>query len=182
MPDQTVLREPTDAEKIAAAKNEWGKTFTLGEGEAKREFEIKDLGYFDYIEFVGLVKPLITVAANALEMGAKDGEMKVDFNPAALDFDAIFKLCGKELPKMAGIICRQTEPKITDRQVAELAKRPQRLVEVVLLQVMHNKMIEEFGGFFQRLTAMVTSLMPDMTKIAAPSEIATDSTTEETLS
>ncbi len=174
MPDQTV--EITPELKIAAAKNEWGTTFTLGE----REFEIKDLGYFDYIEFVGLVKPLITVAANALEMGAKDGEMKVEFNPANIDFDQIIKLAGKELPKMAGIICRQTDSKISDRTVAELARRPQKLVEIVLLQIMHNKMIEEFGSFFQRLTAMVTSLVPDMTKVAAPSEIDTALTTEET--
>lgn len=166
----------TEEQIIAGAKNDWGKTFTLGD----REFEIKDLGYFDYIDFVGLVKPLVSVAAGALEMGSKEGEMKVDFNPTNLDFDQIIKLCGKELPKMAGIVCRQTEPKITDRQVAELARRPQRLVEVVLLQVMHNNMIQEFGAFFQRLTTMVTSLVPDVQKVAAPSEINTDLTTEET--
>lgn len=164
----------TEEQIIAGAKNDWGKEFTLGD----RTFEIKDLGYFDYVEFVGLVKPLVEVAASALSMGAKDGEMTVDFDPSGLDFDQIFKLCGKELPKMAGIVCRQTDPKVTDRQVAELARRPQRLVEVVLLQVAHNNMIQEFGGFFQRLTAMVTSLMPDVAKVAQPSEIA--STTEET--
>jgi hypothetical protein len=170
----------TQSDILAAAKNEWDKEFTIGEGDEKRTFQLKDLGYFDYIEFVGLVKPLISVAAGALEMGAENGEMKVDFNPANLDFDAIFKLCGKELPKMAGIVCRQSEPKITDKAVAELARRPQRLVEIVLMQVAHGKMIEEFGSFFQRLTTMVTSMMPDMAKVAAPSEIGSDSTTEET--
>ena len=173
MPDTAVI---TEEMKIAAAKNEWGKTFTLGD----REFEIKDLGYFDYIEFVGLVKPLVTVAAQGLAMGAEDGEMKINFDPSNLDFDQIIKLCGKELPRMAGIICRQSQPKITDKEVAELARRPQRLVEVVLLQIMHNNMIQEFGAFFQRLTAMVTSLVPDVKEVAAPSEINTDSMTEET--
>lgn len=166
----------TEQQVISGAKNEWGKEFTLG----SKTFEVKDLGYFDYIEFIQLAKPLVSVAASALEMGAKDGEMKVDFNPANLDFDQIIKLCGKELPRLAGIVCRQSEPKITDKQVAELAHRPQRLVEVVLLQVMHNNMIQEFGAFFQRLTGMVTSLVPDMAKVAAPSEIGSDSTTEET--
>src|SRR3954469_18573633 len=105
----------TEEQIIAGAKNDWGKDFTLGEGDNARTFSVRDLGYFDYIEFVGLVKPLVTVAAGALEMGAKDGEMKVDFNPSNLDFDQIIKLCGKELPKMAGIVCRQTDSKITDR-------------------------------------------------------------------
>jgi hypothetical protein len=113
-------------------------------------------------------------------MGTKNGEMKVDFNPANLDFDLIIKLCGKELPKMAGIICRQSQPKIKDNEVAALARRPQKLIEVILLQVMHNNMIQEFGAFFQRLTAMVTNLMPDMAQVAAPAEVTTDSTTEET--
>jgi hypothetical protein len=166
----------TEQEVIAGAKNEWQKEFTLG----AKTFEVKDLGYFDYIEFIGLAKPLVTVAASALEMGTKDGEMKVEFNPANLDLDQIIKLCGKELPRMAGIVCRQSMPKISDKEVAELARRPQRLVEIVLLQVMHNNMIQEFGTFFQRLTGMVTSLVPDMAKVAAPSEIGTASTTEET--
>jgi hypothetical protein len=92
----------------------------------------------------------------------------------------MIKLCGKELPRMAWLVCKQSQPKITDKEVAELAKRPQRLVEIVLLQVLHNNMIQEFGSFFQRLTAMVTNLVPDMAKVAAPSEITSDSTTEET--
>lgn len=170
----------TEEKIIAAAKNEWGKEFTLGEGDNVKSFQIKDLGYFDYIEFVGLVKPLVTVAASALEMDAVDGEMKVGFNPANLDYDKVLALCGKELPRMAGIVCRQSVPGIKDKEVAELARRPQRLIEIILLQVVHNKMIEEFGSFFQRLTAMVTSLVPSMTQVAAPSEIATDSMTEET--
>jgi hypothetical protein len=166
----------TDEQKLAAAKNEWSKEFTLGD----KTFQILDLGYFDYIEFVSLVKPLVAVAAGALQLDSADGELKVNFNPTNIDFDQMIKLCGKELPRMAWLVCKQSQPKITDKEVAELAKRPQRLVEIVLLQVLHNNMIQEFGSFFQRLTAMVTNLVPDMAKVAAPSEITSDSTTEET--
>lgn len=170
-------RQPvSELDKIAAAKNEWhDKEFTLGD----QTFQVLDLNYFDYVEFVSLVKPLVSIAAGALEMGSRDGELKIDFNPTNLDFDQLIKICGKELPRMAWLVCKQSHPKITDRDVAILARRPQRLVEIVLLQIMHNNMIQEFGNFFQRLTGMVTNLVPDMEKVSAPSEINSDSMTEE---
>jgi hypothetical protein len=173
------MSDPTPEQIIAAAKNEYDKEFTIGEGKDAKTFQLKDLGYFDYIEFIQLAKPLVTLAATALEMNSKDGEMKVDFNPANIDFDAIIKMCGKELPRMAGIVCRQSQPDTKDKQVAELAKRPQRLIEIVLLQVAHGKMIEEFGGFFQRLTAMVSNLVPTAAAVAMPKEVNADSMTEE---
>ena len=168
----------TEEQKISAAKNEWGKTFRLGD----REFEIKDLGYFDYLEFVSLVRPLIGVITEGLQLGDAGGELNLNFDPASIDLDKILGLCGKELPKMAQLVCKQTDPKNKAEEVAELARRPQRLVEVVLMQIMHNKMIEEFGNFFTRLTSMVTVLMPDVAKATAPSVVPTESMTEETLS
>jgi hypothetical protein len=170
--------EITDHDKIVAAQNEWGKTFKLGD----REFEIKDLGYFDYIEFMSLAKPIIKLAAGALEMDNAGGELKADFNPAALDMDEVIKLCGKELPRMGQLICKQTDPKIKAEEVAILAHRPQRLVELVLMQILHNNMIQEFASFFTRLTAMVTVMMPDLAKAATPSEIQSESAIAETLS
>lgn len=156
----------TEEMKVAAAKNEWGKTFKLGD----REFEIKDLTYFDYVEFVSLAKPLITVAASGIEMKNIDGELGISFDATALDFDQLMGLCGKELPRMGYLVCRQSDPKIKEAEVAMLAHRPQRLVEIVLLQILHNKMIEEFGGFFQRLTGIVTALVPSMGALTPSSE------------
>lgn len=171
MTEQTVaITEETIA---SAVKNEWGKTFTLGD----REFEIKDLGYFDYVEFVALAKPLMTVAMNGLEMTTKDGEIGVDFNPAAVDLDQIIAIAGKELPKLAHLVCKQSDAKIKVSEVAELARRPQRLLEVVLMQIMHNKMIEEFASFFQRLAAMTQALLPDAANLASTTP---ESKTEET--
>ncbi len=161
---------------VAAVKNEWGKTFTLGD----KEFEVKDLTYYDYVEFVALAKPLITVAASGLALGEEGGELKVNFDPSNLDFDKIIGLAGKELPRLAYLVCRQSDPKIKEQDVALLARRPQRLIEIVLLQILQNKMIEEFGAFFQRLTAMVSTLMPTAAKVMAPSELKSESTTEET--
>lgn len=171
-------KQITDLDKVQAAQNEWGKTFKLGD----QEFELKDLPYFDYIEFMQLAKPIISVAAGALDLGNENGEIKVDFNPAGLDFDQIIALCGKELPRMGQIICKQSQPKIKAEEVAMLAHRPQRLIEIVLMQIMHNGMIQEFGSFFTRLTAMVSVMMPDLVKTTAPSELQSESTIAETLS
>lgn len=161
---------------VAAVKNEWGKTFTLGD----RQFEIKDLEYYDYLEFITLAKPLVAVAASGIALNEDGGELKIDFDPTNLDFDKIISLAGKELPRLAYLVCRQSEPKIKEQEVAMLARRPQRLIEVILLQILHNKMIEEFGAFFQRLTAMVSTMLPDAAKVMAPSEVKNESTTEET--
>ncbi len=168
----------TPEQMLAAAKNEWGKVFKLGDVE----FEIKDLPYFDYIEFMQLAKPIISVIAGSLELGNKDGELDVDFNPMNLDFEQIIGMCGKELPKMGQLICKQTQPKIKADEVANLAHRPQRIVEIVILQILHNNMIQEFGAFFQRLTSMVTVMMPDLAKVATPSAPPTESMIAETLS
>jgi hypothetical protein len=177
-----MAKKLTDRQKIAAAKNEWGKTFTLGEGENARQFELKDLPYFDYIEFVQLVKPVIEIVAGTLDLTGKHGEMDLEFNPANLDFDQIIKIAGKDLPKMAQIICKQSAPGIKSEEVANLARRPQRLLEIVLMQILHHNMIQEFTAFFQRLTTMATVVMPDLVKAAVPSAPPTELTTEETLS
>lgn len=176
MPDTAELPVITDEMKLNAAKNEWGKTFTLKD----QTFEILDLQYFDYLEFITLGKPLIAVVANGLEMGNEGGEINVNFNPTGLDFDQILGLCGKELPKMAWLVCKQSQPRIKQEEVCLLAHRPQRLVEIVLLQILHNNMIQEFGSFFTRLTAIVSALMPDVAKMTAPSELQNASMIEET--
>lgn len=160
-------QEVSQEQIIAAVKNEWGKVFTLGD----REFEIKDLTYFDYVEFVRLAKPIVMTALQGLDMNSENGEIGLQFNPGALDFDNILSICHKELPRLAYLVCRQSAPNITEKEVALLAHRPQRLIEVVLMQILHNNMIQEFGSFFPRLTKMVTALVPEMAKAMAPSEI-----------
>ncbi len=155
-----------------AARNEWGKTFKLGE----KEFEIKDLPYFDYIEFIKHAKPLITAAASGIAMNVNGGEMGVSFDPAALDYDTLIDLAGKELPRMGYLICRQSMPSIKEGEVALLAHRPQKLLEIVLLQIYHNKMVEEFAGFFQRLAGMMNAMIPDVAKAQTPLELTAEET------
>lgn len=165
---------------VAAATNTWGKEFTLGEGDKQRVFSVKDLDYFSYVEFVTRAKPLITLAANGMEYKSDGGVLDLQFNPANLDIDAILASCMKDLPKLAWLVCKQTDPAIKPEEVANLAHRPQRLIEIIMLQVMHNNMIQEFGTFFQRLTGLVMAMMPDMAKATQPSETVSESTTEET--
>lgn len=164
------LVAPSEQQIVSAMKNEWGKEFELG----GQKFEIKDLGYFDYVEFITLAKPLVLLVGESLETTAKDGEIGIEFNPAAVDFDKILAMCGKELPRLAWLICKQTNPALKPNDVAELARRPYVLVEIILLQIKHNDMIQEFASFFQRLTRMVTALMPEAANAVAPSKTVTE--------
>jgi hypothetical protein len=172
------MSEITQEQALAAAKNEWDKVFTLGPD--KQRFEIKDLPYFDYLEFVTLVKPIIAIGANTIDFKGEGGELDIVFDPTTLDFDKVIAVAGKDLPKLGRLILKQTNPKITAEEAALLAHRPQRLIEIIIMQILHNNMIQEFGAFFTRLKAMVTVMLPDLANAVAPT--GPETTTEETLS
>jgi hypothetical protein len=149
-------RQLTEEDKYKAATNSGYGTFTLG----TREFEIKDLEYDDYLEFCRMAQPIIKAVANAVEPKIEGGRISTQLNPAGIDFDVLIELAGKQLVKMAMICCRQSEPKITEKEVKKLGRRPQNLLEVVLLQIHHNGLVQEFVDFFQRMSSRVAEMMP----------------------
>lgn len=143
--------------KSAAVRNSYpDNVLQLG----ARTFEMKDLDYDSYIEFLELSRPLIAAVGTAIELKSDNGEMGLAFNPMALDYENLIRMAGKDLPKMAQICLRQSDPSIKVDEIKRLARRPHVLVEIVLKQVKHNGIVQEFADFFQRMGAAITDLMP----------------------
>lgn len=150
-----------------AARNEGYGEFTLtnpSTGES-RTFERKHLTYDAYIEFCKLAYPIITAVGSGLKIGSDKGVMDFDFDPTTLDYQQLLGMCGAELPRMAHLCCKQSDPKITLEDVKRLGYRPQNLLAVVLAQVKHNDMVKEFADFFPTLVEKITALIPE-TKVA----------------
>jgi hypothetical protein len=160
-----------------AVRNDAVDTFTLSNPKLAltRTFEIKHLEYDAYIEFCDLARPILQAVATGLDLGAMSSDFKLQFNPAKIDFSEIIRLAGKELPRMAWLCCKQTDPKITVDEVKRLGYRPQMLLNVVLKQIKHNEMVQEFADFFPLIAEQFAALLPAaqeaMTPIAtAPTE------------
>lgn len=169
------MKEFTVSDQVKVARNEAVETFTLTshDGES-RVFELKHLRYDDYLEFCELASPIIAELMGGLKPADINGEFKIDFNPLALDFQKLFKLAGRELPRMAWLICKQTEPKITIDKVKELGDRWQNLLLMVLKQIQHNAMIKELTDFLPlvvgQMTALVEAHQPEKAATTTPSE------------
>jgi hypothetical protein len=170
--------EITTSEKMRAMRNEPVAEFTLANpvtGES-RSFELKDLDYDGYLEFMDLARPIMTACYNAMSVQSEGGEFKLGLDPSGLDFAELIKLAGKELPRMVWLCCRMTDPKIKVEDVKRLAHRPHVLLEVVLMQIKHNKIVQDFQDFFPRIAQALEALAPAMTTTTE----ATDSTPKET--
>jgi hypothetical protein len=148
-----------------AQRNEPVGTFTLTNPKTKesREFELMDLDYDSYIEFMDLARPIITSVYNSFALENSGGEIKLGFDPMGLDFQELLKLSGNELPKMAWLCCRMSDPKIKIADVKRLGHRPHLLLEVVLMQIKHNQIVQEFADFFPRIAKAIEDLAPKAT-------------------
>lgn len=170
------MSELTQSEIARAARNEPVGTFTLKNSHTgeERTFELKDLEYDSYIEFVDLARPIITAVAGSVQSKDNHGEFQLAFNPAGIDFGELIRLAGKELPRMALIICRQSDPRIKLEEVKRLGRRPMQLLEIVLMQIKQNSIVQEFADFFPRIATALQELLPAaqgaMTPVAAPTE------------
>jgi hypothetical protein len=139
----------SELEKIRAAVNAPASTFTLGD----RTFELKDLPYDDYVEFVGYVSPLIDTLINRVAVKNTLGIPGIDINPSKLGSEHVLAFCKAELPKMVRLVCRQTDPNITEDDIKALAGRPTVLANIVMLQMGHNGIIKDFTDFFGQMVA-----------------------------
>ena len=179
MSDQT---SPTREQQFNAIRNEHDKTFWLGDADkGGREFPIKDLSYDDYVEFMELAQPIISSIIEALELTNDDGQPDVNFNPASLDIPKLIKMAGGNLPRMAWLCCKQSEPNITVADVKRIGRRPTAMIQVVIDQVVHNKLIQEFQDFFRQMGSQLKGMVPEAVKVAAPVSL-TESTTSGTRS
>lgn len=173
-PSHTVQSMIDQAELSRATHNDPASLFTLSNANTgeSREFEIKDLEYDAYIQFVDLARPILAAVAGIVETADEGGEFKVRFNPTKIDFGELIKLAGSELPQMAHIICRQSDPKIRLEDVKRLGRRPHVLLEVVLQQIKQNGIVTEFADFFPRIAEAVKDLMPQVQTAMVPAETA----------
>jgi hypothetical protein len=142
----------TEQDKIRAAVNLPAGTFALGD----RTFDIKDLPYDDYIAFVGYIAPLIDTLINRVAVKNTLGIPGIDLDPTQLNTLSVLTMCKDTLPKMVTLMCRQTDPNITEEEVKNLAKRPTVLANAVMLQMAQNGIIKDFTDFFGQ---MVKTLM-----------------------
>lgn len=168
----------TPADIHRAQRNDAVATFTLANpttGESK-EFELKDLDYDSYIEFMDLARPIISAVYNSFAVENDGGQIGLGFNPVGLDFQELIKLAGKELPKMAWLCCRMSDPKIKLDEVKRLGHRPHNLLMVVLNQIKHNQIVQEFADFFPQIAKAIEDLAPK----ATANETTTDTTEKET--
>jgi hypothetical protein len=183
MPQQAKL---SDELLHNAVQNDYNKSFELG----GREFQLKDLAYDDYVLFVKLASPLVESVIGVVQpvlSAAEDGspELIKDFkiDMSAIDVDTMADMAGHNLPIMAHLVCKQSAPQITLNEVKELAmsrknktRGPFAMLEIVLRQVAHNKLIEEFAEFFPRLGSLVGDLVPSLTAVAQMAESKTEAT------
>jgi len=142
-----------------AVRNEYpDKTFTLGD----RTFDVKDLAYDDYIEFVEMARPIILAVSGMLDvkMNETTGEASLDMNPFNVDLNEIMGICKTELPRLAWLCCRQSDPKISIIEVKRLAKRPQVMLLAVMQQIKHNDLIKDFVSFFPQMNQALAGLVP----------------------
>jgi hypothetical protein len=152
----------TTSDIARALRNEPAGTFTLSNprtGESKT-FDLLDLDYDSYIEFCDLARPIIGAVSGALSMNSDGGEVKLGFDPLGLDFGELLKLAGKELPRMVWLCCKLSDPKIKVDDIKRLAHRPHVLLEVVLMQIKHNGIVQEFADFFPRIAKALEELAP----------------------
>jgi hypothetical protein len=169
----------TEEQIHRAARNEAVGTFRLTHpktGEFK-EFELEDLDYDSYIEFCELARPIVSSVYNAFSINSEAGEVKLGFDPTSVDFSELLRLAGKELPKMAWLCCRLSDPKIKIEEVKRLAHRPHAMLEVVMMQIKHNQIVQEFADFFPRIAKAIEDLAPPAMTTTTE---ASDSTASET--
>ena len=141
-----------------AAFNLPADQFALGD----RLFQLQDLSYDNYLLFLGYLTPLIEVVVQRAAGSAGVSIPGIDLQSNALSANNILKLCGKELPEMVQIMCRESAPDITVEEVKALAKRPTVLVTAVIKQIKQNGMIQDFADFFGQVLSVVKPLTPDL--------------------
>jgi hypothetical protein len=139
-----------------AAVNLPADEFMLGD----RIFKVVDLPYDDYTTFMGYIAPVVENICKKIILSRTGVELPGGINVEASSFAAfdLLQVCGKYLPEMAHIVCKQTDPEITVEEVKNLAKKPLPLAHVVLKQIIQNGMISDFKDFFGQMIGLLKNL------------------------
>lgn len=147
----------TQRDVTRAAVNLPAGQFALGE----RIFDIHDLSYDSYIAFIAYLTPLIEHVVQKIAGGQGVVIPGIDLSTSLFSATNILSLCGKELPEMVQLMCKESDPTITVEEVKALAKRPTVLVSAIIKQIKQNEMIKDFADFFAQVLSVMKPLTPD---------------------
>lgn len=148
--EELVTPAPSEREIIFAATNEPALApdeFKLGD----RTFKVMNLKYDDYIKFLGYLRPFLEGIGQALVASKGIQVPNININGPSFNIDTLLTFCINDLPEMARIVCKQTDPTVTAEQIKEWAGEPFTLCEIILRQVARNNMIGQFASFFGQL-------------------------------
>jgi|SRR6185437_436649 len=129
--------------------------FTLGD----KVYTIVDLAYDDYLAFLSMLQPLIEQLVKGVSGRRGISLNGIDISTPGISAANIIAYCSENLPKMAQIVCKATDPDITIEKIKADAKNPFKLAEVVLAQVIQNNIIKDFASFFQSVLPLLTQVM-----------------------
>jgi hypothetical protein len=149
-----VLPELTGQEILAAATNAPSLApdeFVLGD----RTYKVVDLSYDDYVSFLTYLQPFLDGLVGNFASKTNVSLPGISLSQS-IDAPAFVKFCGKSLPEMTRLICKQTNPDITVDEVKLAAGNPFVLAAVVIKQVNKNQMISTFASFFGQLAPLLS--------------------------
>lgn len=120
-----------------------------------RVFTIIDLEYDDYLVFTTMLGPLLEIIMQRI--GASAISVPNVVLPASdiLSVTGLVKFASKDLPAMAQIVLRGSDPSITIEEVKKLARNPFKLAEIVVAQILRNNIISDFSSVFLQLRRLI---------------------------
>jgi hypothetical protein len=121
-----------------------------------REFKVVDLSYDDYMVFLTKLQPLLMAltASVTSRFGLNQNVDLASVTPAS-----IIQFCGKDLPELACIVCRQTDSSVSVNDMKVLAKTPFAMAKIVMAQIKQNRMIQDFSDFFVQMLPLLAEVM-----------------------
>lgn len=129
---------------VRAALNLQADEFVLGD----RAFKVADLGYDDYLLFISLLSPFVDVVCSTFMNAGNITVPGISLEVNGMSASKFIALVGKQLPELAHLVCKQTDPTITVDEVKKLAKKPTALIDPVIKQIVQNNIIKDFSAFF----------------------------------
>jgi hypothetical protein len=122
--------------------------FQLGD----RTFPLKDLTYDQYNKFLLLVAPLVDIVIGRMGERAQAQQLGFsDLDISLFSVTDILKYCGEAIPELATICCQASDPTVTVETVKSLTNKPTVLAGIILKQIVHNNMIQDFADFFGQI-------------------------------
>jgi hypothetical protein len=115
-----------------------------------KTYKVVDLDYDSYMEFLLLLQPLLEVVLKIYSGSGSPINL-----PSTLSIADILKNCLHNLPQMVLLICRQTDLKVTMKQIKQPGNTPFTLAEIVMKQIVKNNMIKEFTSFFGQIAPLM---------------------------